>query len=168
MNDLDTIERIKGALGSRIVEMTNPAPGRIFMTVAVEDLVSVMTNLKRDLGFWYLATISGFDKGDAFQILYHFGLEGGNLNVRTQIPKPAGPDGASADKTAPHLPSICAVIPGAILYERELQDMFGIVVDNIPDPRRVVLPDDWPEQNFPLRKDWKFERPPEVIPGGKK
>ncbi|MGB9006057.1 MAG: NADH-quinone oxidoreductase subunit C, partial [Candidatus Aminicenantales bacterium] len=94
--------------------------------------------------------------------------EGGNLNVRTRIPKPVGQDGVLADQTRPHLPSICSVIPGAVFYERELQDMFGIVVDNIPDPRRLVLPDDWPEQNFPLRKDWKFERPPEVIPGGKK
>jgi Ni,Fe-hydrogenase III component G len=168
MNDLDTIERIKGALGSRIVEITNPAPGRIFMTVALEDLVSVMTNLKRDLGFWYLATISGVDKGEAFEILYHFGYEGGNLNVRTRVPKPPGIEEVMREKTVPRLPSICSVIPGAVFYERELQDMFGIVVDNIPDPRRLVLPDDWPEQEFPLRKDWKFERPPEVIPGGKK
>jgi hypothetical protein len=29
------------------------------------------------------------------------------------------------------------------------------------------MPDGGPENNFPLRKDWKFERPKEVIPGGK-
>jgi Ni,Fe-hydrogenase III component G len=45
--------------------------------------------------------------------------------------------------------------------------MFGIIVENIPDPRPLVLPDDWPAENFPLRKDWKFERPEEKIPGGK-
>ncbi|HOJ26461.1 MAG TPA: NADH-quinone oxidoreductase subunit C, partial [Candidatus Saccharicenans sp.] len=67
----------------------------------------------------------------------------------------------------PVLPSICEIIPGAILYERELQDMFGITVQNIPDGRPLLLPDDWPAGNYPLRKDWQYERPPEVIPGGK-
>ena len=41
------------------------------------------------------------------------------------------------------------MIPGAILYEREIQDMFGIVVEDIPDPRRLLLPDDWPEGQYP-------------------
>ena len=46
--------------------------------------------------------------------------------------------------------------------------MFGIAVDNLPDPRPMLMPDDWPAGNFPLRKDWKFDRPAEVIPGGEK
>jgi Ni,Fe-hydrogenase III component G len=45
--------------------------------------------------------------------------------------------------------------------------MFGLTVDGIPDSRPLVLPDDWPAGNFPLRKDWKHVRPQEVIPGGK-
>jgi Ni,Fe-hydrogenase III component G len=168
MTDQDIMDKAKSSLGERLLEITNPAPHRTFLTVGVQDLVAAMEKLKKELGFRYLATISGVDKGDAFEILYHFGYEGGNLNVRTRVPKPTGIDEVMKEKTVPHLPSICSVIPGAVLYERELQDMFGIVVDNIPDPRRLVLPDDWPEGNFPLRKDWKFERPPEVIPGGKK
>ena len=70
-------------------------------------------------------------------------------------------------RSDPKIPSVCAVIPGAILYERELQDMFGLVVENIPDPRPLLLADDWPAGQYPLRKDWQFERPAEVIPGGK-
>jgi len=168
MTDQEIVDKARAALGERLVEITNPAPRRIFLTVELSNLLAAVDALKKELGIRYLATISGVDKGDAFEILYHFGYEGGNLNVRTRIPKPTGIDEVLKEKAVPHLPSICPVIPGAVLYERELQDMFGIVVDNIPDPRRLVLPDDWPEQNFPLRKDWKFERPPEVIPGGKK
>jgi len=100
--------------------------------------------------------VSGVDKGDDFEILYHFGDTTGAITVRTSIPK-----------SNPHLPSICSVIPGNVLYERELQDMFGIVVEAIPDPRNLLMPDGWPENNFPLRKDWKYERPKEIIPGGK-
>jgi Ni,Fe-hydrogenase III component G len=156
MNDLERIERIKAVLGERAAEVTNPAPRRIFVTVAAPDLVPAVLRLQTELGYWYLATISGLDAGDAFEFLYHFGDEGGNLNVRTRVPK-----------SDPRLPSICAVIPGAILYERELQDMFGVRVEKIPDGRPLVLPDDWPAGNFPLRKDWKHVRTPEKIPGGK-
>jgi len=156
MNDLERIERIKAVLGERAAEITNPSPQRIFLTVPVRTLVPALEQLKTELGYRHLSTISGVDMGDVFEILYHIGYDGGNLNIRTQIPK--------AD---PRLPSICAVIPGAVLYERELQDMFGIIVEAIPDGRRLVLPDDWPDGNYPLRKDWKHVRAAEKIPGGK-
>ena len=115
-----------------------------------------MKTLRDEFGIAYLATISGLDLGENFEVLYHFAEPMTQLNVRTFVPK-----------ASPHLPSICALIPGAILYERELQDMFGLVVTTCPTPGGSCLPDDWPAGDYPLRKDWKFERPAEKIPGGK-
>ena len=157
MTDQEKVEKANNLLGGMIVEIANPAPHRIFLTVAPKDLVAAVGLLKNGLDCWYIAAVSGVDKGEVYEIVYHFGDTSGNINVRTQVPK--------AD---PRLPSICAVIPGNVLYERELQDMFGIVVDGIPDGRPLVMPDGWPAGNFPLRKDWTFERPAEIIPGGKK
>ena len=156
MNDTEIIEKVKTLLGEKVLEVSHPALRRIFLRVDSKDLLKAVEVLKNDLGFAYVATISGVDAGENFEIVYHFANAFSQLNLRTQVPK-----------ANPHVESICAVIPGAILYERELQDMFGLVVDNIPDPRRLVLPDDWPEGEYPLRKDWKYERPPEKIPGGK-
>ncbi len=156
MTDAEKIEKAKAALGATLAEISHPAPRRVFLTVAVGDLVPTVAALKKDLGIRHLSTVSGVDFGAVFEILYHFGDASGNLNVRTSIPK-----------SDPRLPSICGVIPGAILYERELQDMFGIVVEGIPDARPLVLPDDWEAGNFPLRKDWTFARPKEIIPGGR-
>ena len=155
MNDLEKIEKLKTMVDPAAV--THPAPHRIFVAVEPGKLVALVAKLKTDLDCWYVATISGVDKGPDYEILYHFGDTSGSINVRTLIPK-----------SEPKLPSICAVIPGAILYERELQDMFGIIVENLPDPRPMLMSDDWPAGNFPLRKDWTFERPAEIIPGGKK
>jgi NADH:ubiquinone oxidoreductase subunit C len=53
------------------------------------------------------------------------------------------------------LPTICPIIPSATLYERELQEMFGIVVQGTPDTGRLLLPDDWPGDVYPLRKSFK-------------
>lgn len=156
MNDTEIIERVKALLGDKVLEISNPAVRRIFMKVDPKDLLKAVEVLKKDLGFAYVATVSGLDVGDNFEIIYHFGNSFSQLNLRTQVPK-----------ANPHVDSICPVIPGAILYERELQDMFGLVIDHIPDPRPLVLPDGWPEGNYPLCKAWKYDRPPEKIPGEK-
>jgi Ni,Fe-hydrogenase III component G len=156
MNDVEIVEKAKALLGDRVLEISNPALRRIFLKVDPKDLLTAVEVLKDGLGYAYLATISGLDSGENFEVIYHFAKPSSQLNLRTFIPK-----------ANPHLESICAVIPGAVLYERELQDMLGLVVDHLPDPRPLVLPDDWPAGNYPLRKDWKFERPPEKIPGGK-
>jgi NADH:ubiquinone oxidoreductase subunit C len=155
MTDAELIERLKADLGTR-VEIANPARRRLFLKVSPQDIVAVTTRLRDAFGVVFLSTISGVDLGATFEIVYHFSTPETDYNLRTEVPK---------DRA--HVDSITPVIPGAILYERELQDMFGLTVDGIPDARPLVLPDDWPAGNFPLRKDWKHKRPQEVIPGGK-
>ena len=154
MTDAELIAKLQADLGGR-VEIANPGTRRLFLKVAAADLVAVVTRLRDAYGVVFLSTISGVDTGTAFELLYHFSIPEQDLNVRTEIPR-----------EAPRVASISPVIPGAILYEREIQDMFGIVVEGIPDRRRLLLADDWPDGQFPLRKDWKFVRPAEVIPGG--
>ncbi|HYA48182.1 MAG TPA: NADH-quinone oxidoreductase subunit C, partial [Burkholderiales bacterium] len=156
MSDVEISQRLQSDLGTKALEVLNPDRRRIFLKVGPDDLVAVVTLLRDKYDCRYLATISGVDKGETFEILYHFASPAANINVRTEVPK-----------ASPHVESICAVIPGAILYERELQDMFGLAVDHLPDPRPLVLPDGWPAGNYPLRKDWKYQRPEEKIPGGK-
>jgi Ni,Fe-hydrogenase III component G len=156
MNDQVLIDKINEGLKDKVVSITNPAPRRLFLKVTADNLLTVVGWLKHELGITHLSTISGLDLGQSFELLYHFANNCCALTLRTEIPR-----------EQPILPSICEIIPGAILYERELQDMFGITVQNIPDGRPLLLPDDWPAGNYPLRKDWQYERPPEVIPGGK-
>ena len=156
MKDTEIIERIQGLLGAGVLAITNPSERRIFLSVAPAALPDSVRALRDGLGFAYLATISGVDKGEAFELLYHFANAHTCLTVRTEIPR-----------SAPRVPAITPVIPGAVLYEREIQDMFGIVVEGLSDPRPLIVPDDWPPENYPLRKDWKFTRPEEKIPGGR-
>ena len=47
--------------------------------------------------------------------------------------------------------------PAAHIYERELVDLLGAKVEGLPPGNRYPLPDDWPEVQYPLRKDWKQE-----------
>jgi Ni,Fe-hydrogenase III component G len=156
MSDIEIVESLKRDLGAKALELTNPDRRRIFLKVEAQELVPAVTLLKDKYDCAYLATITGVDKGETFELLYHFASPVASISVRVEIPR-----------AEPRIASICAVIPGAIFYEREIQEMFGVTVEGIPDTRRLNLPDDWPDGQYPLRKDWKHVRPVEVIPGGK-
>jgi Ni,Fe-hydrogenase III component G len=155
MNAEAIVEKLTGEIRDKIQEAALTAPRRIQVKVQRQHLNAVLAYLKNQLGFTHLGTISGVDLGDNFEVVYHMSNPVATVNVRILAPR-----------SEPRIPSVCAVIPGAILYERELQDMFGLVVENIPDPRPLLLADDWPAGQYPLRKDWHFERPAEIIPGG--
>jgi NADH:ubiquinone oxidoreductase subunit C len=116
---------------------------RIFIPVARNDLIKIINILSNELNIKHLSTITARDTGSELEILYHFLLNGVVITVRTTCPK-----------EDPTIDTIINIFPGAVLYERELNDILGIVPNGHPDLRRLILPDDW-VGGYPLRKDWK-------------
>ncbi|MBF0493872.1 MAG: NADH-quinone oxidoreductase subunit C, partial [Candidatus Omnitrophica bacterium] len=54
----------------------------------------------------------------------------------------------------PSFMSLAKEIYSSGLFEREIFEMFGIVPEGHPDPRRLALHDEvWPSGNYPLRKN---------------
>ncbi len=51
--------------------------------------------------------------------------------------------------------TVSPIWPAANWLEREVWDLFGIVFDDHPDPRRLLMPEDW--EGFPLRKDYPVQ-----------
>lgn len=103
-----------------------------------------------ELQFPHLAVVSGNDLGENIELIYHFSLNFGkhlkeiSLNVSVNVPK-----------SKPEIETICDFIPGALVTEREKQEMLGVKIKGIPDERRLFLPDDFPKDVFPWRKDGK-------------
>jgi NADH-quinone oxidoreductase subunit C len=82
----------------------------------------------------HLSTITGLDLGQRIGIVYHFWQNKDTLHVRTTV-----------QKTSSTAISVVDIIPGAILYEMEIHDLFGVTfVDNPWMDKKLLLPDAWP------------------------
>ena len=86
------------------------------------------------------------------EVLYFFANGPQVVTLRILLPR----DGAT-------LPSICDIVSYASWYERELSEMFGLTmikaaVTSAIEPDHLFLPDNWPDQVYPLRKDFKIEQ----------
>ncbi len=106
------------------------------------------------LGFDRLVTISTADNGETFELFYHLiGPPRILISLAVAVPR-----------DLPRAPTVSGLLPPAGIYERQIHDLFGIVFEGHPDLKKLMLNEDWPEDEYPLRKDWKPN--PDVFYGG--
>ena len=119
------------------------------IVVAREHIVAVCAFLKStpDQEFNFLSDICGFDRGPEeeprFEVNYHLFSTTRFHRVRLKV---------LLHEEDPHVPSVTGVWRTANWHERETYDLFGVIFDEHPDLRRILLPDDW--QGHALRKDF--------------
>jgi NADH-quinone oxidoreductase subunit C len=167
MSPTDTITAVQEALGPAI---TAAKPDAIdpFVVVDPARLVDVCTFLRDDPRFRFdlLNDITGVDylEPDAkkaakagfaphVEVVYHlssFARPGARLTVKVVLPRWKG----DAAGELPEVPTVSGVWPTADWHEREAFDLVGIKFVGHPDPRRILLSDDW--VGHPLRKDYEF------------
>jgi len=153
MNDTEkTLRTASQLLGQWMwnTEVTRPEPSRLDAHLKTsDDLIPVVAGL-RVIRLGYLSAITGLDHGPdeaVLEVLYHFCVGEAIITLRLNVPRQDG-----------CLPSLCEIIPSAEVFERELQEMFGIRIEGLRNPSRLYLPDDWPESVFPLRKDFDRDK----------
>ena len=101
------------------------------------------------LAFRFLAELTAVDvwpKEPRYEVVYILVSIANRLRLRIKV-RLAGTD--------PHLATVTGIWPAANWLEREVWDMFGIAFDGHPDPRRLLMPEDW--QGYPLRKDYPVQ-----------
>jgi Ni,Fe-hydrogenase III component G len=139
-------EEVRGLIEGRFpgTSVRVPRERRVMVQIPLERLLEMLGFLHGQ-GVTHLTTISVVDRmeGKRFEVLYHLSWEHNEITLRVEIPR-----------EDPVLPTVTPVLPGALTYEREIQDLFGIRVRDIPDSRRIVIPDEWPPGVYPLRKDY--------------
>jgi len=139
-------------------EYKRPDENRLDVYMTREDLFESVEELAQ-ARWGYLSAISGVDivtpvsdgekQEGHLEVLYHFCNSAAVLSLRIDVPY-----------SDAQVPSVCSIIPSATIYERELMELFGITVVDTPVPDHLILPDDWPDGVFPLRKSFTgFDTP---------
>ena len=124
--------------------------GDPFLLVDPQELCAFLTVCRDDaeLDFTILMDLTATDPAaEAEELWVHAQLlshtKKHRLAVRCSVPK-----------SAPALPTSVPAYRSAQWHEREASEMFGILFEGHPDPRHVLLPDDW--VGHPLRKDYVY------------
>ena len=140
--------KVKERFGDKIKSAEIPVYDMAMITIDREDMPEVSKYLFHDQGARHVAAV-GTDYREAagdylLDYVFSFAADKLYVTVRSSIPE----NDLWFDSITGS-----AGIRAANWAEREIQDLLGIKVKNHPDPRRLILSDDWPEDIHPLRRD---------------
>ncbi len=121
--------------------------GELTLHAGVASIVQIVEALRDDPKgrFMNFIDLAGADypaRKQRFDVVYHFLSP--HLNQRIRIKTQAD------EQTL--VPSITGPFPGAVWFEREAYDMYGILFSGHPDLRRILT--DYGFDGHPLRKDF--------------
>jgi NADH-quinone oxidoreductase subunit C len=119
--------------------------------VSRDELPSVARALRDgpDLRFNFLAELTAIDfwpRDPRFEVVYVLVSIERRARLRLKV-RLSGDDA--------HIGTVSGIWPAANWLEREVGDLFGVVFDGHPDPRRLLMPEDW--EGYPLRKDYPVQ-----------
>lgn len=141
------ITALKGKMPHAVLEERWQTENQVTVTVKLDALPEAVRTLYYEHEGW-LSTMVGNDErslNGTYGLYYVLSMEGAercHVVVHAMVPE-----------DSVEFPSVTPKVPAAVWYEREVRDMYGLRPVGLPDERRLVLPDDWPEGLYPLRKD---------------
>lgn len=97
---------------------------------------------EHDLYFRTMAASDERREEGVYKLYYVLGIDSEGTNIVIEVPVPEGVE----------IYAVSDLFRASDWYELEAHDLFGIMF-NGRTLRRLVLPDDWPEDLYPLRKD---------------
>ena len=156
MQGSEILLRVRDRFGGAIVE-THEHGGDATLVVERAALIDVLRfcrdapvlafDVLMDLTAVDYAKYPGREDGPRFEVVYHLYSLGHNhrLRVKTRV-----------DEDAAEVPTAVDLWAIANWFEREVWDMFGVRFAGHPDPRRLLMYEEF--VGHPLRKDYPINR----------
>jgi len=139
---------LRELLGDRVSDIKVQRARSIFVTVKAKDYKESIRKVVEKYGLTHISTITGADSGPTIDVMPHLSYAGTKITFKAAVPK-----------TAAEIDTLTDILPGAVMYEREVHDLLGVEFRGHPGLARLVLSDDWPNDVYPLRKEYKVVRP---------
>ncbi len=119
--------------------------GQMVLIIDASDNKAVLKHLKEECGYEILSEMSAIDylaRDGEFEIFYQLLSLQKRKRVRVKC----------RIKENEAIESVEPIFRSADWSEREMYDMFGIKVNNHPNLKRILMPEDW--HGYPLRKTY--------------
>lgn len=143
---LDYVEKLKTENASWVADFKD-ARGEVTITVPRESIVDVCWVLKSKYDFNLLVDLCGADRGPEedprFEVNYHLFSTVHHKRLRLKV---------LLSEDDPKVQTVVSVWKTANWHERETYDLVGVIFENHPDLRRILLPSDF--DGHALRKDY--------------
>ena len=137
------IENIKVRSGKDLLKFTDKSKNRIYFTINKTILPQIAKYLFNDAKARF-STASGVDTRKAIEILYHFSVDDIGLFISLKV---------ILEKPDPEVESLLPLFKCAEWIEMEMHEMLGVNFKGHENMNHLLLKDDWPEGNYPLRRD---------------
>ena len=138
-----TINRIRGALADHLSGYEKKSENRVYIEIPPEVVIEAAQLMFEEIGA-RLQIATGQDTGQGIEVMYHWALDSEDCVVTVRVTVPY---------EAPQLASITGITPAAEWIEREIWELLGVEFHGHPDMRHLLLDDEWPEGNYPLRRN---------------
>jgi Ni,Fe-hydrogenase III component G len=146
------VAALKNRFPAQIFEIEEKVP-RKYSIHLDSDIVPEAVQYLKDQGsrFVVSAGVDTREAGNGFEVAHIFSHdpEKAFFSLKTYL-----------DGKRPRIKSITPIIPGASWAELEFKDLLGIDLIGHPKPRRLILPEDWPDDLYPLRRDVPYNAKP--------
>ena len=153
---MEILADLQRRFGDAIVE-THAYRGDATAIVARDAILTVLAHCRDDvaLAFDVLMDLTAVDylkypgreDGPRYEVVYHLYSIAHNHRLRLKV---------RLDEDTAMVPSVVALWPIANWLEREAWDMFGVRFAGHPDPRRLLMYEEF--VGHPLRKDYPINR----------
>ncbi len=153
MNAREKLTLLKEKFGPDLLRADLPDDRCLFVFVEPSALRDVCRYVFRELDARYIVGIGVDDRpfSGTFLVAHNFAFDKDHLLCSLVVSVP--PDNPKVD-------SITDDVPAASWSEREMRDLVGIEPVGHRYPKRLVLPDGWPDGLHPLRKDMSWDHVP--------
>lgn len=144
MNKFDIITTIQAQLGDSILAVQRKSAQRLYISIEPQSLEQASRLMLETFGA-RLQIATGVDTCKGFEVMYHWALDTQNSIITLRV---------LVDHETAELNSIAPMYPAAEWIEREIWELLGIHFKGHPDLRHLLLADDWPEGNYPMRRNF--------------
>lgn len=140
----EVTKQLQEIFGDRILDIQKNSERRAYVTIDSTAVVPVSGFIFKNLDARFMISTGVDTPKGVIEINHHFAFDKDNfvVTIRTFV-----------DRNNPEIDSITSVVPAANWIEREMWELLGINFKNHPNLKHLLLSDDWPEGNYPLRRN---------------